>query len=318
MYDEEEFLKTIPPGVRKAMETLPYDVARKELYTAGELFDRFDPEVPESVDDCLDSRIARHIRQTGSFRPAKFELQMRSMHDAYVRTALYRLLDWYEEKKVVGIMGGHALLRTDAYYRRVVEVSKVLTERGYLMISGGGPGAMEATHVGAWLAGRSESDVERALGMLAEAPSLHDARWLSAAFGVMKAFPQEKGHVSVSIPTWRFASEPPTPFASYIAKFFENAVREEVLLSESYGGVVFMPGGAGTLQEIFQDAVQNHYVTLGYPSPMVFVGREFWTETMPVYPLVEKLIAVGRLKNLYISLVESTDEIVAALVGRGS
>jgi len=318
MYDAAEFMSSIPPGVEDEIANLPYDVARKELYAAAELFDAFDANDPASVAGCLDSRIARHIEQTGRTRPSALELRMRTMHDAYIRSALYRLLEWYEEKKVVGIMGGHALLRTDEYYRRVVEVSKKMTESGRLMISGGGPGAMEATHVGAWLAGRSDADVECAMAMLAKAPSLKDARWLSAAFEVIKAFPQEKGFVSVSIPTWRFSSEPPTPFATYIAKFFENSLREDVLLSEAYGGVVFMPGGAGTLQEIFQDAVQNHYVTLGYPSPMVFVGHEFWTETIPVYPMIEKLISVGRYKNLTVSLAETTEEIVKALEDRGA
>ena len=313
MYNADEFEKSVPPGIERSLEDLPYDVARKELYTARELFEAFDPAEPASVEKCLDARVGRHLDETGRVRTSPLELQARTMHDAHIRAALYRLLEWYEEKKVVGIMGGHALLRTDDYFRRVVEVSKELTERGFLMISGGGPGAMEATHVGAWLAGRSPADVDRALAILASAPSLEDPRWLSAAFEMIAAFPQEKGFVSVSIPTWHFRSEPPTPFATYIAKFFENSLREDILLTEAYGGLVFMPGGAGTLQEIFQEVVQNHYVTLGYPSPMVFVGRTFWTETIPVYPLIEHLVAVGRCKNIDASLVETTAEIVAAL-----
>lgn len=312
MYDADEFVKSVPLGIDQKLGELPYDVARKELYTAADLFDVFDPKDPSSMARCLDARIAAHLDQTGRIRPTELELYARTMHDAHIRAALYRLLNWYEEKKVVGIMGGHALLRTDAYYRRVVEVAKALTERGMLMISGGGPGAMEATHVGAWLAGRPTADVDRALAMLSAAPSCEDARWLATAFDVMQAFPQQKGFVSVSVPTWYFSSEPPTPFANYIAKFFENSLREDLLLSESYGGLVFMPGGAGTLQEIFQDAMQNHYVTLGYPSPMVFVGRSFWTETMPVYPLLEHLIAQGRYKNIDASLVETAEEILAA------
>ena len=44
-------------------------------------------------------------------------------------------------------MGGHSILRSDAMYLQVVRLSKMLTEEGYLMLSGGGPGAMEATHV---------------------------------------------------------------------------------------------------------------------------------------------------------------------------
>ncbi len=35
-----------------------------------------------------------------------------------------------------------------------------------------------------------------------------------------------------------------------------------------------MPGGPGTVQEIFQDAAQNAYETLGPPSPMVFLAPE--------------------------------------------
>ncbi len=313
MYDEKEFLSSVPPGTAAEMVKLPYDVARKELYTAGELFGGFDPEVPGSIESCLDSRIAKHVERVGDIRANVFEQHMRSMHDAYIRTALYRLLNWYEEKRVVGIMGGHSLLRTDECYRRVVTVAKELTERGYLMISGGGPGAMEATHVGAYLAGRPSEDADAALDMLADSPSSDDPGWLASAFGVMKRFPQDKGFVSVSVPTWSFASEPPAPFATHIAKFFENSLREDVLLAEAYGGVIFMPGSAGTLQEVFQDAVQNHYVTLGYPSPMVFVGRRFWTETMPVYPLFEKLASDGLYRNLKISLAETPAEIVMAL-----
>ena len=313
MYDAEEFVKSVPLAVDRRLAELPYDVARKGLYTAAELFDAFDPSDPASAARCLDARISAHLEATGRIRPSDLELYARTMHDAHIRAALYRLLNWYEEKKVIGVMGGHALLRTDDYYRRVVEVSKALTEKGVLMISGGGPGAMEATHVGAWLAGRTAADVDRALAMLAAAPSYRDEGWLATSFEVMRTLPQRKGFVSVSIPTWHFSSEPPTPFANHIAKFFENSLREDLLLSEAYGGLVFMPGGAGTMQEVFQEAMQNHYVTLGYPSPMVFVGHTFWTETMPVYPLLEDLIAKGRYKNITASLVETTAEILAAL-----
>jgi len=313
MFDGEEFAKAIPLDLEKNLQALPYDVARKELYSACDLFDGFNPSDPASVARCLDARIAAHVAADVGRRPSPLELRARTMHDAHVRIALYRLLDWYEEKRVVGVMGGHALQRTDADYRRVVDVAKTLTERGRLVISGGGPGAMEATHVGAWLAGRTSDEVDRALAILATAPSPDHPRWLATAFETMRAYPQQKSFVSVSIPTWHFSSEPPTPFATYIAKFFENSLREDVLLTEAYGGIVVMPGGAGTLQEVFQDAVQDHYLTHGRPSPMVFVGRAFWSEQVPVYPLLEKLIADGRYKNMTISLVETAEEIVAAL-----
>jgi predicted Rossmann-fold nucleotide-binding protein len=185
---------------------------------------------------------------------------------------------------------------------------------GFFMLSGGGPGAMEATHLGAWLAGRTEQEVDEALNVLAPAPSFRDKGWLSLAFEVMERWSQQQGYVSLGIPTWLYGHEPSTPFATHIAKFFENSIREDSILTLAYGGIVYTPGSAGTMQEIFQDAVQNHYVSVGLSSPMVFMGREFWTEKMPVYPLLQNLMKTGMYKNLLLSLTDEIDEIIAELV----
>jgi hypothetical protein len=56
------------------------------------------------------------------------------------------------------------------------------------------------------------------------------------------------------------------------------------------GGIVFGPGRAGTVQEIFQDLCQNHYGTSGAVSPMVFLGSAFWTQELPVFPVVSALM----------------------------
>lgn len=313
MIDTEKFDSTIPPEAGRYIASVPYDVARRELYTAAELFNGFDPHNPDSLKHCLDEQVSRHIDETGRIGCGKLEALARTMHDHHIRRAMYRYLEWFEAKRVIGIMGGHGLDRRSPDYRKVVETAKLMTENGALMISGGGPGAMEATHVGAWLAGRNATDVTNALNILAAAPNATDELWLSTAFEVMTRFPQKNGFQSLSIPTWHFKGEPPTPFATVIAKFFENSLREDVLLTEAYGGLVIMPGGPGTLQEIFQEAVQEHYGSLPFPSPMIFVGRNFWTSEVPVYSLVESLKRRGFYRNLAISLVDTTDEIIAAL-----
>ena len=64
-------------------------------------------------------------------------------------------------------------------------------------------------------------------------------------------YPQT-GVASVSVPTWYFGHEPPNVFSSGIAKFFSNAIREDVLLRGATRGVIVLPGAAGTVQEIFQ------------------------------------------------------------------
>ena len=63
------------------------------------------------------------------------------------------------------------------------------------------------------------------------------------------------------------------------------------------------------MQEIFQDAVQNHYLSFGYASPMVFLDTDYWTEEMPIYPLLQHLSAKGKYRNLLLSLSDDEDEI---------
>ena len=167
---------------------------------------------------------------------------------------------------------------------------------------------MEATHLGAWMASRSNKEVEDALKILSSAPTFKDKGWLSTAFKVKEKYPQDK-YVSLSIPTWLYGHEPSTPFATHIAKFFENSIREDSILTYAFGGIIYTPGSAGTIQEVFQDAVQNHYVSFGFPSPMVFMGKKFWTKEMPFYPLLESLVAKGRYKNLIMTLTDDLGEI---------
>ncbi len=43
------------------------------------------------------------------------------------------------------------------------------------------------------------------------------------------------------------------------------------------------------MQEVFQDATQNHYDVFGVVSPMVFLDTHFWTEQLPAEPLLRRL-----------------------------
>ncbi|HEY0094459.1 MAG TPA: hypothetical protein VGB96_09055, partial [Archangium sp.] len=220
-------------------------------------------------------------------------------------------------RKVVAIMGGHSMLRGQPDYRAVAELARELARLGFFLVSGGGPGAMEATHLGARFARRSEAELGAALEVLARAPSYKDRDWLSRAFEVRAAWPLKDEDIpfcaSMGIPTWHYGHEPPNPFATHIAKYFANSVREEGLLTIAKGGVIYSPGSAGTIQEVFQDACQNHYNTVGVVSPMIFLGQEFWTRTRPVYPLLEHL-ARGQDYARYLLLTDSRERILQALV----
>ena len=173
---------------------------------------------------------------------------------------------------------------------------------------------MEATHLGAWMAGRTEEELQKAVKMLACAPKFEDEGWLASAFEVMARYPRDEKYCSIGIPTWFYGHEPATPFASHIAKYFDNSIREDGLLAIAKGGVIYSPGSAGTMQEVFQDAAQNHYKTFGFASPMIFLGREHWTRTMPVYPLLEQLQREGRYKNLLLSLADTAEEVASEIL----
>jgi predicted Rossmann-fold nucleotide-binding protein len=95
------------------------------------------------------------------------------------------------------------------------------------------------------------------------------------------------GGVSLAIPSWVVAGEPISQFASHIAKYFSNSIREDGLLSVATAGIVFAPGGAGTMQEIFQDAAQNAYRVFGR-SPMVFLDARHYCAETGLYPALER------------------------------
>ena len=314
---------TMPEEVRRCLGddcylfpkmNVPYNIFRASLYSPAELYNGFNPNNPESYSSCFDARVYAHYMNKGKQAVDIAETFARTMHDHSISDALYDMLSLYDERSIVAVMGGHALLRTDATYRSVVIMGKHLTERGALMVTGGGPGAMEATHLGAWLAGRPDAVVDEAIALLVSSPSYKDAGWLSSALEVMERFPRIGEHRSIGVPTWFYGHEPATPFATHIAKYFDNSIREDGLLTIAKGGVIYSPGSAGTMQEIFQDAAQNHYLTCGYASPMVFFGSEYWTERFPVYSMLTSLHCKGCYKNLLLSLTDNPDEAVDTIM----
>ena len=117
---------------------------------------------------------------------------------------------------------------------------------------------------------------------------------------------------SLGIPTWFYGHEPPNVFATWCAKYFENSVREDGLLALANAGVVFMPGGAGTMQEVFQDACGNHYAEGGAARPMVFFGVDEWTDRLPAVPLLRRLAGSREYAELIV-VTDDPAEVVAAV-----
>ncbi|MDO4695881.1 LOG family protein [Porphyromonas sp.] len=290
---------------------MPFRTYPNTLYSGESLYDGYVCGDPDSYDACYDKRVYEYYVQSLKTLSIKDSLAQ-ALHDHSITENLNDFLSPYPVHRLVAIMGGHGLGRTDAMYRQVVLLSKSLTELGYLMLSGGGPGAMEATHLGAWLAGRAESDVDKALDVLKAAPLFKDAGWLDTALEVIRRLPCAD-YRSLGIPTWHYGHELATPFATDIAKYFANSIREEGLLALAKGGVIFSPGSAGTMQEIFQDLAQNHYVSYEMSSPMIFLGKRYWSEERPIYPLLVDMVEAGKLNHIILSITDDNADVISSI-----
>ncbi|MFF8915771.1 LOG family protein [Streptomyces sp. NPDC015032] len=284
---------------------LPFDPYRGLLYSPGALYEGLTDGGYAATPDARAYRWFQETRASGD----AFASMLRALHDDAVSDALDEHLIG---ARVVGVMGGHTTARGSAEYAAAARLGRALTRSGLTVATGGGPGAMEAANLGAYAAPHPDPMLDRACGILAATPSFIPSvtEWALTAFTVRERWPGGGG--SVSIPTWFYGHEPPNPFAAHIAKYFANALREDGLLARSTAGVIFLPGAAGTVQEIFDNATPNYYGSRGGPAPMVLVGRAHWTRELPAWPLLRAL-AGGRTMESRIALVDTVAEAPEAL-----
>lgn len=321
-----------------ALPGRPYNAFRHSLYNVEELFDAYDPADQNSYRACMDWLTYKDYIIPGS-KPVQFvnadaeEVLARRLHDHFIEEELDQFLAGFSPKVggkgVVAIMGGHDRKRSDPVFKQVALLARQLTLEGYLVASGGGPGLMEASNMGAYFAVWSEENLVDAISKMAVkdvSDKYSDPEWLKAAWLVRQEYQNDRIDVirSLGVPTWFYGHEPPNVFATHIAKYFENSLREEGLLAIATHGVIFAEGNAGTVQEIFQDSCQNYYDNYGFKSPMILLGRAAWNpapEEMsddktspnfgnkPAWPLLSKL---ARMKN-FESLLTITDDPAEAL-----
>ena len=297
-----------------AFTGIPFHPYRASLYTPGELMEGYERGTPDSLSQTVDAQIYEYYtdrQQNGRDVPVMDALAFR-IHDHAIDDALQELLHPNDapSRRVVGVMGGHQLSRGADTYRAVARIGWALARGGVFVATGGGPGAMEAANLGAALASYDVEAVTDAVDTLASAPHYEDDAYFERAFDVREQYPDRTE--SLAVPTWFYGHEPSNLFSTHIAKYFANSIREDGLLAIATCGVVYAPGSAGTIQEIFMDAAQNHYETFGPASPMVFLDETYWTETKPVYPLMETL-AEGEPHGDHLTLTDDVDTVVRAI-----
>lgn len=137
----------------------------------------------------------------------------------------------------VSIFGSARTQLNDEYYQLAVQIAQKITEHGYGVITGGGPGIMEAGNKGAHLAGGTS------VGLNIDLPfEQHDNPYID--------------------------SDKSLDFDYFF-------VRKVMFVKYSQGFVV-MPGGFGTLDELFEamTLIQTHKID---KFPIILVGVKFWS-----------------------------------------
>jgi predicted Rossmann-fold nucleotide-binding protein len=267
------------------------------LYTSTDLNTGFSSTDPIGTTKTFDFAMYERFWRSGAAVPRQLSDGIAfATHDAYIADHLRTWLD-RNEPSLVGIMGGHSVARNDPAYVAIANLARTLTNSGFTVVTGGGPGAMEAAHLGAAVSGRDDRVLSAALLSLAtraNLPILDDlldektgaidrviaeqaTAWYKAADNVAA----ELGPItapSLAIPTWQYGNEPTMPFATVYAKFFNNSIREQALVSRSRTGIVYARGSGGTLREIFEDLEENYYVqTVEDYTPMIFFDLDdYW------------------------------------------
>lgn len=150
-------------------------------------------------------------------------------------------VDGFESLTQVGpsvtIFGSSRMKPASPYYNMAVEVAQKIAERGFAVITGGGPGVMEGANKGAQSTG-------------------------SMSVGIGIDVPHEED-------TNRFIDP------RYRLKFRYFFVRK-VMFIRYAKACIFLPGGLGTLDEFFETItlIQTKKIN---PFPIYLMGTEYWS-----------------------------------------
>ncbi|MEM7008819.1 MAG: TIGR00730 family Rossman fold protein [Thermodesulfobacteriota bacterium] len=169
---------------------------------------------------------------------------------------------------LVTVFGSARTQEDEPYYKDAVKVGEELVNLGFGVMTGGGPGIMEAANRGAKKAGGT-----------------------SIGCNIILPFEQE-----------------PNPYLDVMINFNYFFVRKVMLLKYSYAFVI-MPGGAGTMDELFETItlIQTKKI---FHFPVVLIGTEYFQE---LREMLEHMVEEETISPEDIDLFYFTDSIEDAM-----
>ncbi len=172
-------------------------------------------------------------------------------------------------EQIVVVFGSARTKYDETEYMIAEKLGKKLAENGFSVMSGGGPGIMEAVLKGAFLNNGN-------------------------TYGINVVLPHEQE-------SNKYVKK------GYICK---HLFTRKVLLTRNVCGYVILPGGFGTLDELF-DVLTLMNTKIQYKLPCVLLGLNFWSgliDWMKAQLLSKGYITEEELN--YISLTDSIDEVL--------
>lgn len=164
----------------------------------------------------------------------------------------------------VTVFGSARFTDDQPYYQLARQVGSSIAEAGFTVMTGGGPGIMEAANRGA----------------------------------------KDAGGYSVGCNIELEHEQRPNPYLDRWITFQHFSVRKMMLVKYSYAFIA-LPGGFGTLDEIFELAtlIQTHKVL---DFPLVLMGKEYWQPLMTF--LRERLLAAKTIEAIDVDRILLTDD----------
>lgn len=172
----------------------------------------------------------------------------------------------------VTVFGSARFAEDHEYYRLARDLGRRLAEAGYVVMTGGGPGVMEAANRGAKEAG-------------------------GLSLGANIILPHEQAA---------------NPYLDKYLEFDHFFVRKVMLVKYSCAFIV-MPGGFGTLDEVFETITLMQTDKI-HDFPVIAMGTSFWD---PLLSFVRALVDKATISPEDVNLVKVTDSIDQALAWIG-